>query len=209
MSGSYDGDSFVLAGHGINAKVGSASILFDQLEIRGRLDSDLSVAPGASLFIVADPRGIPTVGSYLAADAANAIFGQVAMSGTYLTRAYPRGGPANKRPPGLQVSFVEFVPPTQGLPGQVVAHFRLARGARYKLAEHRVGIVLIDRVTDSVVPLDYAAQITASATPQGDVSQVVLTIPEGSELSQELSVLVLADVFPLYREKLENRPQTR
>lgn len=209
LSGSYDGDSFALIGHGISAKVGSASIPFDQLEIRGRLDSDLSVASGASLFIVADPSSIPTVGSYLATDAANAVFGPVAMTGTYLTRPYPRGGPANKRPRGLQVSFVEFVPPTERLPGQVVAHFRLARGARYKLAEHRVGIVLIDRVTDKVVPLDYATQITASATPQGDVSQVVLTIPEGSDLSQELSVLVVADVFPLHREKLENRPQTR
>lgn len=207
LSGTYQGDSFALAGHGFNTKVGSASMAFDRLDLRGQFDSSLSVLPGATLFAVADAGSIPGVGPYLASDAANAIYSKVTIAGTYLTRAYR--GPANKRPPGLQVSFVEGVPPTGRMPGQIVAHFRLARGASYKVAEHRLGIILIDRLRNEVVPLDYGKQITASASPQGDVSQVVLTVPEDSELPGDLTVVVLADVFPLHREQLEFQAQAR
>jgi hypothetical protein len=208
MSGVYEGDNFLVSGP-VSLRVGTRSIPFERLDIRGQLGPDLTARPGATLFGFTDAASIPAVGQYLGVNAASAISAQAVMSGTFLTAPYPRSGSANKQPRGLQVSFVEYVQPTTRLPGQIVAHFRLARGASYKLSEHRIAIILIDRVTDQVVPLDYTSKITVSATPQGDVSQAVLTIPEDSELSQELAAVVIADVFPLHREKLEYRPQAK
>jgi hypothetical protein len=207
LSGAYSGSNVALSTRQFTASVGGIGVPVERLRLRGQFDPNLEVQPDATFFAEADALSIPAFGpSLVAMGLANRIYDKVVAAGTYMTR--PHSGTANKRPAGLQVRFVEYAQATDSLPGQVVAHFRLAPSApSYRLADHRFGILLIDRTAGEVVPLDYDAQLTASADSQGEVSQVVLTIPAGMELSRDLGIIVLADAFPLHREKLEYRTQ--
>lgn len=210
LSGTFAGDSMVAFGRNFDAEINGFIVPIDELAIRGQFDSNMRALPGATVFAEVDALSVRGLGpSLVTAGLANGVYGNVVVAGTYMTRPYPQSAPANKRPPGLQVSFVEYAQSTDRLPGQVVVHFRLARGAHYKLAEHRLGILLIDRQLGEVVPLDYRQQLSTSASEQGDVSQVVLTIPAAQELSRDLGIIVLADAFPIHREKLKYRPQAK
>jgi hypothetical protein len=210
LSGMFADDSVALFSRDFTMNVGGVAVPVERLEVRGQFDSSLRALPGATMFAEIDALSVPGLGSSLVASGlANGVYDKLLVAGTFAAKPYPTSGSANKRPRGLQVSFVEYVQSTDRLPGQVVVHFRVARGAHYKLAEHRHGILLIDRQLGEVVPLDYHAQLSARADPQGEVSQVVLTIPAGQSLSHDLGIVVLADVFPIHREKLKYRPQTK
>jgi len=205
LSGAYSGSNVALSTSRFTASVGGIGVPVERLRLRGQFGPNLEVQPDATLFAEADALSIPGFGTSLVAmGLANRIYDKVVAAGTYMTK--PHTGSANKRPTGLQVRFVEYAQATDRLPGQIVAHFRLAPSApSYRLADHRFGILLIDRSAGEVVPLDYDAQLSASADSQGEVSQVVLTVPAGMKLSHDLGIIVLADAFPLHREKLEYR----
>lgn len=201
LSGTRRGGSLFLSARDFEASVTGIPVKLDLMELRGEIDRSLIAAPGASFLAEADALSIPTFGWPLVLSGlASGLWDRLVMSGTYVTRPYR--GPANRRPQGLQVTLVESVRPTEALPGQVVAHFRLAPGASYRLSEHRVAMVLIDAVKGGVLPLDYRSRLTTSATPEGDLLQAVLTIPAGTDVSDDLEVVVLTDVFPLYRKSL-------
>jgi hypothetical protein len=82
----------------------------------------------------------------------------------------------------------------------VTVRLALARGARYPAADHRIGVLIVDR-GGRPLGLDYTDQRT-SIDRAGNISGVVLTLPAGTRVPPHARVYVLADVFPLYTRRL-------
>jgi hypothetical protein len=53
------------------------------------------------------------------------------------------------------------------------------------------------------VPIDYHANLHATADDEGHLSAVELSIPVGTELPSTLEAIVVIDVFPLHRERVK------
>lgn len=177
-------------------------IPFNLFELRGQLAGDLRVEPGATVYADTEALSIPTFGPYLViAGLANNWFEKLLVAGTYLTRPYEDGA-ANRRPEGLTVTALDYVPATEKQAGKVTATFELAAGASYRLDEHRPGILLMDTAQTQAVYLDYHNNLSSTADASGNVATVTLTIPAGTAVPEQMDAIVLADVFPLFRKSL-------
>ncbi len=202
LSGYHQGDSFVLGTENLVWTAGAATIPLQHFELRGQLGGDLRVRPGASFVAQASPSEIPGFGSQLVLGGVlNDVYDNLLLTGSYLTRPYTEGT-ANRRPDGVRVSMVERARPLEKMPGKVVADLSQLSSARYRIYEHRIGIVLIDRVSDDIVPINYRDNIYVVANANGEAVQVILTVPQGTKLSHNVEIVVLVDAFPVHREDL-------
>jgi outer membrane protein assembly factor BamB len=205
LSGVYRGDAVILTNRSFTTEVTGIPIPLHWVEMRGQLGSDLAVGPQATFYAESEVLSIPTFGPYLViAGLASNVFEKLVVSGTYVTRAYPDAA-ANRRPAGVSVESLDFAPPAFGRDGRLEARLRLEPGARYPLADHRPGIVLVDADRTEAVPMDYHANLSAAADAGGNASRVVLAIPAGTELPERVDAVVMFDVFPAHRERLEKR----
>jgi hypothetical protein len=84
---------------------------------------------------------------------------------------------------------------TISVPGAVTVRLALARGARYRATEHRIGLLIVDRAGQPL-GLDDTDQRTL-ADADGDNSSVSLAIPPGVAIPRYGSLYVISDVFPL------------
>jgi hypothetical protein len=98
------------------------------------------------------------------------------------------------------VSTVDLQAPTPVTPGTLTATLALARGARYRARDHRVGLLLVD-ASGQPLGLDYATQSTVT-DGRGNVSRVSMTLPAGTAVPAKARLYVIADVFPLYSRQL-------
>jgi hypothetical protein len=177
-------------------------IPFNHFELRGQLGPDLRVGDTATACADTKALGIPTFGRLLVlAGLANNWWQKLLAMATFVTRPYVEG-PANRRPRGVTVSAMDYVPPTRRREGYVSARFRLAPGASYPVDEHLPAIVLIDDGRGEAVPLDYRASLSTTAEGDGNLQSVTLTLPAGTALPPRLTAVVMLDVFPLQRERL-------
>ena len=203
LSGVLRGNDFLVAREGFTVQVTGIPIPFHRFELRGRFGRGLAVLPGASLFGESEVLSIPTFGPLMVmAGLANDVWRRLVVSGTYVTRPYPDGGSANARPAGVRIGALEYQRPVAGGEGSVSFLFRREPGARYPLAEHRPGILLVDRGSGTPLPLDYAHLVEADADGNGHLARVTLAIPAGTPLPERLDAVVLLDVFPLNRTPL-------
>ncbi len=206
LSGRYQGDAFILENRSFTMPITGIPIPFNLLQMRGQLGEDGRVRPGATIYADTEAMSIPTFGPYLViAGLANNWFEKLLVTGTYITRPYPADGPASQRPAGLSVANLDYTPPTAEADGQVTATFRLEPGASYALDAHRPGILLLDADGVQAVPLDYHANLSATADAAGNAASVTLRIPAGTPLPDAPQAVVMADVFPLHREILRQR----
>jgi hypothetical protein len=146
-----------------------------------------------------DALSIPNFGPYLVIGGlATDVYKKLLVSGTFITRPYPDGDPANKRPLGITVTNLSFSPPDDRRDGQVVATLQLLPG--YDLAPHRPAILLLDGAVTETVYLNYRELLVTVVT--GDPATVTLTILAGTALPAALQGAVIFDAYPLAIETL-------
>jgi outer membrane protein assembly factor BamB len=203
LVGEYQGDAFIVSNQKSILPITEIPIPFDLFELRGRLGNDLKVKPGASAYAETPVLSIPNFGTKLVfAGLANNWIDKLNVMGTYITRPYDDRGSANRRPAGLAVSKIDFVPPTSSQAGQVVAHLQLAPGATYPIDQHLGSLVLIDAVTLTPVYFDYHTNLSTTSDAAGNLSTITLTIPAGTKMPASTEAIVMADAFPLYGQTL-------
>ncbi len=200
LSGRYQDNAYIWTNRDFVMPVTGIPIPFNLFELRGQLADDLRAEPGTTVYADTEALGIPTFGPYLViAGLANNWFEKLLVAGTYLTRPY-EDGPANRRPSGVTVSSVDYLPPTGKEAGRVTATFQLADGVSYRLDEHRAGILLVDPAQTKAVFMDYHNNLSTTADAAGNLATVTLTLPSGTVLPEQMDAVVMADVFPLYRQ---------
>jgi outer membrane protein assembly factor BamB len=203
LSGSYQGDAFILANQNFKMSITGIDIPFNRLELRGRLGQDGIVQPGASAFADTQALAIPKFGPYLVvAGLANNIYQKLLVAGTYITRPYPAEASASRRPDGITVADVHYQAPDDHHDGLVSAGFKLAAGAAYPLDQHRPALLLIDSDRGEAIFLDYQALLKPEADAAGNLAGVSLRLPAGTKLPEHIQAAILLDVFPMAVEKL-------
>jgi outer membrane protein assembly factor BamB len=198
LDGRYQGSDMILSGSDLKLTFSFGDVPTDRFELRGRMRSNHRMTPGASLYSEIECAKVPTYGPFLAAFRLCNDGGKLIASGTYLTQGYAtRAGAANRRPPGLSLTSLDLMRPTQSNAGQAVAQFKLARGARYAARSHVPTILLTDAATGAPVPLDYRRAMGKSADGKGNLVAARLNIPAGTTLPASVRAYVITDVFPL------------
>ncbi len=198
FNGRYQGQDVILRNESIIMEVTGIPIPFNLLEMRGRLGDNLTMDT-ATLYADTDALSIPTFGPYLVIGGlANDVYKKLLVSGTFITRAYPADGPADKRPSGVSVSAFAFTPPGEASDGQVTATLQLP--ANFDLASHRPAILLLDGAATEAVYLNYLDLLSASV--DGRIAAITLTIPAGTVLPDDLQGAVIFDAYPLAVESL-------
>lgn len=203
LNGRYEENSFVLSGADFDWVVGELSVPVQRFELRGQLGLDLGVRAGGSLTIKAATSWAPSFDSRLVLGGLlSNLYDSLLLSGTYVIRACEPIGAASNRREGLRVSMVERARPLDGMPGKIVADLDQLGGQRYKAAEHRIDMVLIDRVTDELVPMDYVANTYVATNAQGEAVQVILSVSEGVPMSHDVEIVVVVDGHAVHRADL-------
>ena len=199
LAGSYRRDTLLLSVNGAVLTFSFGQVPLQRLDMRFQLSRRLHAQPGASVYAEAVCAKIPNYGPATYLTGLCNEQGILAAAGTFITDPYPARGAANRRPRGLSVSSV-LQSPTAATSASVTVNLRLARGARYRAVDHRIGVLL---VSDSGQPvgIDYTNQST-STDSGGNIASVKLTIPAGTLLPSHLRAYVIADVFPLHGEQL-------
>ena len=206
FNGRYHGADFILTAENFEMAITGIAIPFNRFELRGRLRPDgKTLHPTA--FAETQALGIPNFGPYLVlAGLANNWVQKLLVLGTYVTRPYPPGGPAAQRPEGVSVNRVTYQLPSPSAAGWVKATLTLAPGARYPAEAHRCGIALVDELAGLVIPLDYHTALTHETSLEGDIKTIRLELPKGLALPGITAAYVLLDVFPAYRQALNEQP---
>ena len=203
LNGRYRNDFFILSNSNFLMEVTEVPVTFDTFELRGQLADTLIVEPGAAAYAEADCLSIPTFGPLMAlAGLCNNVADKLISVGTFITRPYSEAGTANRRPEGISVSSLNYAAPTDVDPGALTATFALEPGATYPVAEHLAGLVLVDTETLKAVNIDYKANLSSEPDPAGNLAQVSLVIPAGTDVPATTRAIVVLDVFPFLQEPL-------
>ncbi len=209
LSGTYRDDAFILTNRRFNMEVTGIPIPFNLFQLRGQLGPDLCVRPGATAYADTQVLSIPTFGPLLVLGGlANNWWQKLLAAGTYVTRPWPLDDATVQRAAGLSLEAVRFVAPTRRRDGHLRATLALAPGSRCPLAEHRPGLLLVDAAHTEAVPLDYHANLRATADGQGNLRAISLDIPAGTALPDHLKLVVLLDVVPVAEYVLRSGPGT-
>ena len=203
LSGRYKNDFFILSNESFTLEITEVPVTFHLFQLRGGLDPDLRVRPGASGYAEADCLSIPTFGPLMAlAGLCNNVFEKLIASGTYVTQPYDPAGTANRRPAGISVSSLDYTAPVWPDPGSIRVTFSLDPGASYPVAEHMASVILVDTQEVKAVGLDYHKHLELEQDGQGNLAAVSLRIPAGTRVPSGTKALVILDVFPFYKELL-------
>jgi outer membrane protein assembly factor BamB len=201
LAGRYRDDAVILSDRGLTLTFSFGAVPFQRIDFRGQLSSRLRMRPGANLYAEVVCADVPFYGPFLVplTRLCNAE-GKLIASGTFITRAYPRRGPANKRPTGLRASDVALQHPSAIADGAVTATLTRSGGRPYLAREHVTSILLVDAASGAPLVLDYAKTTAVTADANGEASHIALAIPAGTALPESVTAYVIADVFPLHRE---------
>lgn len=200
LSGTYQQDSFIVTNRQFTMPVTGIPIPFNRFELRGRMGKDMRVS-GATAMADTKVLGIPTFGPLLViAGLASNWWEKLLVMATYVTRSY--SGPSNKKPQGIRVESVQFVPPTGRKDGSLKAAFVCEEGFNYPAEKHHSGIVLVDNDRMEALPLDYLHLLKSTEDTRGNLKEVSLSIPANMEIPPGTSAVVMLDVYPAWSEEL-------
>jgi hypothetical protein len=204
LSGRYQDDAFILSNRNFTMAITGIPIPFHIFQLRGRMEADLQVLPGARAFAETEVLSIPTFGiPMIIAGLANKIWQKLVAVATYITRPYPAAGSANKRPAGVTVQEISFIRPTRSKAGSCVARIGVAYGHSYASDRHQAAILLVDSQKMEAVDLDYHNNLAQQGDAQGNLREIRLDLPKGKRLPAEMSAHVILDVFPIYETELD------
>ena len=199
LNGRFLNNNFILSNHHFKMAVTGIPIPFNTFQLRGAFAPDLQMLPGARMYAETKVLSIPTFGiPMVIAGLANKIWKKLVAIGTYMTFPYPEAGTANKRPFGVQVTSVEKTK------NSITATITVDAGHAYPIDKHLGSILLIDDQKTEVVELDYHNHLRQIGDGAGNLSQIELTIPNGTTLPDKTSITVILDLFPIYQTTLEN-----
>ncbi len=200
LSGTYRQDSFIVTNRQFTMPVTGIPIPFNRFELRGRMGRDMRVS-GATALADTKVLGIPTFGPLLViAGLASNWWEKLLVMATYVTRSYT--GPANRKPEGIRVESVGFVPPSGRLDGLVTVVLSCREGFDYPVDQHYASIVLVDNDRMEALPLDYLHCLEMKGDADGNLKEVTLRIPARIRLPKEASAVVMLDVYPVHNEAL-------
>jgi outer membrane protein assembly factor BamB len=188
MTGTYQGEHFILRGENIHLNLGGIDVRLKELEFRGQFAGDKRVSPLASAY------ALPAVSSDAAYAPAIAALGlvnnrlQLPMSGSFLTRPY-KGGKANQRPEHLQLKFLCYKPSSFWKDGHLEA---IVDGK--PMPNDLFDFLLFDRKNGQALYLPEQAVQTAMNPGRWRVTQKV---PRGAAWPQDLSLRLMVNLFPL------------
>ena len=201
LSGSYQNDSFIVTNQNFNMPITGIPIPFNLYELRGKFGNNLIVKTGAAAYADTDALSIPSFGPYLVvAGLANNWYQKMLVSGTFITRPYPAGGSANKRPAAIETSTVQYLPAQNNQNARVTATFKLSQGSDYPLNQHIASILLSDADAQTAVNLDYHTSLASQADANGNLESVTLTIPPSVVLPVHMKAYIILDVFPISQQ---------
>jgi outer membrane protein assembly factor BamB len=205
LSGRYQDDAFILTNRNFEMAVTGIPIPFHIFQLRGRIGEDLRVLTGARAFAETEVLSIPTFGiPMIIAGLANKIWKKLVALATYVTKPYPAGGSANKRPSGVHVQEIDFSPPSSVKNGKCEAKIAVDPGLNYAVDDHLAAILLVDRQRREAVDIDYHNNLKQVGDDHGNLYRVELVLPRGLRLPKQLSAYVILDVFPIYEWRLDN-----
>ena len=194
LAGRYRGSDLLLSQHNIGLTFSFGKVPLRRFEVRGRLGKGLRMLDPALYGEVACAQ-VPTYGPALFITGICNSKGDIDALGTFTTSRYARRGPSNVRPRGLRVASVDLVRPTGSADGSATATF--AHRRRYLARKHAVAILLTDAASGTPVTIDYKAQTSVEAGARGNLAQVRLTIPKGTDMPARVRAYVITDSFPL------------
>jgi outer membrane protein assembly factor BamB len=194
LEGRYRGSDLLLSQRNVGLTFSFGKVPLRRFEVRGRLGNDLRMLDPA-LYAETPCAQVPTYGPVLFLTGICNAKGDIDALGTFITSRYPRRGPSNKRPRGLRASSVGLHRPTATADGSVTARFRHRR--RYVARKHAVSILLTDAATGTPVAIDYKAETSVRGDARGNLVQVRLTIPKGTDLPARIRAYMITDSFPL------------
>jgi outer membrane protein assembly factor BamB len=193
LAGRMRGDQFILRRDGLTLRFSFGDVPVRRFELRGALDRRGGSRPGTSLYAEVTCNEVPNYGPLLAITGICNAGGTLVAQGTFLVAPYGHA----RRPPGVRVTSVALERPTPTRDGRVTATLagRLAR------ARHAASVLLTD-AGGAPVGLDYLDGTTVRAGAGGDIREVEVRIPAGTELPADLRATVMTDAFPLHRRAL-------
>src|SRR5262245_2065320 len=203
LAGRFRDDAVILSEHALTLTFSFGDVPFDRIDFRGQLSPRLRMRPGANLYAEVVCTDVPFYGPFLGTltRLCNAD-GKLVASGTFITRAYPGRGGANRRPAGLHVDGVTLRRPSATEDGSAVATLARSGGRPYRADEHVTSLLLVDEASGEPLVLDYRRATMVVPDPDGEVAQVALRIPAGTTVPDRVTAYVITDVFPLHRESL-------
>ncbi len=203
LGGSYQGDAFLVRSQNFKLPITGIMVPFKRFELRGRLNPDLSVRPGAVVYAETNVLSIPNFGPKMVlAGLANDWFKKLIVVGTFQTEPYAEFNTAHRAPQGVRVRQLRFQPPGLLRDGWLEAQFALDPGVSYPVLQHQPGFVLIDPQNVTAIPLDIQSGLRVIDDSDGNLAGLRLRLPRGLKLPRRFLVLVMLDVFPLHREFL-------
>jgi outer membrane protein assembly factor BamB len=203
LSGTYQRDAFLVCSNNFELPITGIRVPFKHFELRGRLNPDLSIQPGAVAYAETDVLTIPNFGlKMVLAGLANDWYKKLVVIGTYQTEPYPDYNTAHRLPEGIRVDQLTFQPPGFIRDGWIDAQFALSPGASYPSSQHQAGFIIIDPQKANALPLNLHADLRVRDDSAGNLLGVRLRLPRGLKLPRRFLVLVMLDVFPLHREFL-------
>ena len=180
------------AGFMVNAM--NADIPFSAFRVAARVDGGVFTSI-PSVHVLTHCNEIPTYGSFLAAlGFCNPSSDALAVFGSTMLRDH---GVA-QAPSGL--GTVAFQAKPAGMFTDATATATLT-GSTLKLSEHAVSILLIDTATGSPVGINYGLSTQRTATAQGNLQQVVVTLPSGKVPTSARAYLMI-DTYPAAKADL-------
>jgi outer membrane protein assembly factor BamB len=200
LAGQYRRDTLMVGVRGAVLTFSFGQVPLQRLDLGFQLSRSLVAQPGASIYAQAACADIPnySVATFITGLCNSE--GNLAAAGTFITNRLPSSGSANRRPAGLSVASLSLASPSQTSSGSLTARLRVRKHHRYRAADHRVGLLLVDQ-DGQPLGLDYTAQ-TTTTDAAGNISTVRLTIPAGTTMPAHLRAYVIADVFPLSSRQL-------
>lgn len=197
LSGQYKNDYFILTNKSFDLPINEVNVPFDLFQLRGQLGEDLIVQPGSTAYAEAEVLDIPNFGFYMAmAGLANNWWEKLLAVGTYITRPLNSSLTCNERPQGISVSTLAFTG------NSITVDYQIESGQNFKLTEHTAAVLLIDKQKTEAVYFDYYNNTTNTIDADGNLKQTVLNIPSEVELPEEITVVVILDVFPFYEKRI-------
>jgi len=204
FNGRYKDNNFILENHTVTIPVTGIPIPFTFLEMRGQLNNQLNALHGTTMYADSQVMKIPTFGPYLViAGLANNVYEKLLVSGTFIIHPYQSTLAANKRPSGVNLGEMNFIPPTENAEGNVSVDINVENGTSYSSDDHRAGILMVDADRSEAIFLNYLENLQTESDMNGNLKSVTLNIPAGTQLPEKLEVYIMLDVFPVFHKLMQ------
>lgn len=206
MHGTYRNNAFMLENHGMVLPVTGIPIPFNRLELRGEFEFNTTIRKGASMYADTRVLSIPTFGKYLvAAGLANDVYKKLLVTGTFITNDAQSAAINSGTISELKITDVGMQKPSGSDKGRF--WIELDNTGEYIIStnQHRFSLILMDTKNMIPVYLNYAENTQVYSSNAGDISKLVLELPENFEFPEQWEAWVIADAKVILKTTLTQK----